>query len=767
MSPDDTFSPNTEDNHHSTPATPGAVVEYGEAYIIDVQSANPAKKLKRSQSVNRIHKRQNHSPSSPTSLKHSSSNPDLRKRSIDSDERPSSRDSYETLPRSTFMRASQFTIRRSPTAKKNAIAPPPKVFVDRGTDAEPMDAAEAAQAVVYEPVFPVIEDLVIHFHNSMVNEIFDSVVRAYKDGSYPVYPPKAQAETAIAQLDEATMPEALEEAPTTDERPFSHLTAETDDDGYQRRQEVDPYNPDSYQAGAPLWPSQRKTKNVATVRAEPPTPATTPPPVLSEVAQKFHEFSPVNANSAVGVQNSLRAVLNVHYGPAETTKYKQYDLPLECDRLWKPVFRNDNGQGTEGRTVDQILAIGCEDGVSSEFFNDISGQIEKLGIKKNGSSRTGRLDIRYLIATAMQSHTMLPLAAQSVANPFGNPMTLATSLVPPLETYLSVNHSVRFLVLTYPASHLATVISLRKILGSDLLKVSGIIDALASDPPSFAGRASPPPPLTLLSNEGAASLNNRTKPAMSIGSFARTRAELARQASAAHAYSISNASSKRSSSQTDPSFSFAKANHLLPSTATDAEIATFLSSIWKNLIEKSAWYAPEPPSPVTATAVPEPVTTTTLLQPPPIPPTPANQTAENAPRSPLPASSFGSQKRKPIPQSHSNHNTGKQSKVDQLLGNTSSSRSNALSSEASAARTAPAERTTTTHVNGRAPSVTTVKTTNSEKERRDDKAWENFYLGPDGESDDEFERMFMPRLPKKTEKKKGNSRKALKWLGLA
>jgi hypothetical protein len=50
--------------------------------------------------------------------------------------------------------------------------------------------------------------------------------------------------------------------------------------------------------------------------------------------------------------------------------------------------------GGESWTVDQIIALGCEDGVKNDFFVKISGQVERLGSKRDGLNRGGKLDIR-------------------------------------------------------------------------------------------------------------------------------------------------------------------------------------------------------------------------------------------------------------------------------------------------------------------------------------------------------------------------------------
>jgi hypothetical protein len=156
------------------------------------------------------------------------------------------------------------------------------------------------------------------------------------------------------------------------------------------------------------------------------------------VAKKFVDFSPVNVGNSINVQNSLRQLLSMHF-PSEEYSQHYHPVAPEANRLWKPVFRNDERSsiGNEGRTVDQIIALGCETGVKREFFVQISGQVEKLGTKRDGTSRSGKLDIGYLIAQVMQGHCELQQATQSMFNPFSNPMLLATLIVPHIEAFLA------------------------------------------------------------------------------------------------------------------------------------------------------------------------------------------------------------------------------------------------------------------------------------------------------------------------------------------
>jgi hypothetical protein len=149
--------------------------------------------------------------------------------------------------------------------------------------------------------------------------------------------------------------------------------------------------------GGYVWPTGDDPKDLSYIasKTRPATPATTPPPVESVAAQKFHEIIiPSDAITAIDVQNSLRSALNIYF-PPETTCFRQHTFAIDNDRLWKPVFHNNENPGHDGATVDQIIAIGCEDSVAKEFFHSISAQVENLGYKKRNPSRTSKLDIRY------------------------------------------------------------------------------------------------------------------------------------------------------------------------------------------------------------------------------------------------------------------------------------------------------------------------------------------------------------------------------------
>lgn len=360
---------------------------------------------------------------------------------------------------------------------------------------------------------------------------------------------------------------------------------------------------------------------------DPPTPTLTPLPTRGN-ADRFLDFSPINAGNAISVQNSLRQLLSIHFPAGEYSQY-YYPVAPEAERLWKPVFRNDERSsiGNEDRTVDQIVALGCEEGVKRDFFWQISGQIEKLGIKRDGeyfalnfiylfcllwnihkallaclmkiqycrifessmltwnypgTNRSGKLDVGYLIAQAMRRSSSG--GSPSTISQLPDPRLLATLLVPQIEGFLASNISIRFLILHFPFNHLGTVFELRKLLGTDLFKISGVLDSLASNPPPMS-RLRTPLSSNPLSNDAIAAQNNSRPDYLNKS---RSRSD--------HLTTLRRQTSFAGGQPKTGATSFAKANFVLPSTATDAEITAFLSGIWKTLMEKSPFYTPVSPS---------------------------------------------------------------------------------------------------------------------------------------------------------------------------
>ncbi len=107
--------------------------------------------------------------------------------------------------------------------------------------------------------------------------------------------------------------------------------------------------------------------------------------------------------------------------------------------------------------------------------------------------------------------------------------------------------SVRFLLLEYPAEHLATVLALQKLVGVDIIKVAGVVDAADGPPESFSRRNGQAMQPLVQGLDSLAACKDLT---------------------------------------------FAKANLLLTSAATKAEMATFVSTIGKILLDISQFYVP-------------------------------------------------------------------------------------------------------------------------------------------------------------------------------
>ncbi|CZR53925.1 uncharacterized protein PAC_03807 [Phialocephala subalpina] len=781
------FASPGDESLFSVPHTPAIV--YEEATLVDVQSGSPTKAVKRSQSVDMFYPSNSEflaASSSPKPLKHTTSDYHLRRPTSHVPEREYA--NFQTLPRTTFVKASQTTIKKSPTLSSSMRSnssltqdAPPRVFVDRGEDAFQPSVELVGR---FEPVFPVVEDLIIHLVDDNVNEILETVIRSYKDGSYPIMP-KPASTSSKDSLEASTSPVSVSnEQHERKFRPESYLTTETDDTGYHRRGEYDPYDHDSYPPDIkrqwppmpPLPTSVRFDSMDSSV--EPPTPTLTPPPQASGVAEKFIDFTAVNSNNAINVQNSLRQLLSLKF-PAGEHGYSQYLYPVpEADRLWKPVFRNDQNTSVSNdtRNVDQIIAFGCEDRVKKDFFFQISGQVERLGTKRDGVNRSGRLDIRYLIANAMQHFPSL--SPSSTFNPLSNSQALAALLVPQIEAYFAINTSTRLLVLQYPASQLPTVFALRNLLGSDLLKIAGVLDSLASDPPSMSrprtATANP------LSNEA---VSQRARSHSRLNSLQRTNIDDTRADSLTTLTRQTSVAGSVRSSLVQASAAFAKADYLLPSTATDTEITTFLTSIWKCLMEKSTFYTPEPE--------PKPI----IVERPPMPPPPTpTGSARDIRRERYRDRDEKDTDRDSTYRPPSSRQGGSQSKISRLTGGSATSppipRSIYASSIISTSTARPSTRhrdrdrdrdtdyepsiTSTRHKY--AASIASTKTTASEKERRKDREWENFYIGDEDSEDDAFDRMIMGRsggqriVPEPMEVRtvvKRDKRKALKWLGLA
>ncbi|UNI19800.1 hypothetical protein JDV02_005951 [Purpureocillium takamizusanense] len=542
----DVFSIRTQDN-----------VIYGEASLLDVRSSICRGTVTRVKSLDRIY------PSSPkfrdlgipseTWLAEPETPRVSRPQSlmlVASDrDGPISRLSTIEQPRTVIVRSRLPVVKMAPVPENKKRTTKPararSTYIDRGTDATTSPLPQ------FQPIFTCTEDLVVYLKDGAPDGVLEAAIDAFKDGRYPLlsHSPTASENGCAAQSMPGT-PES--ESPGTQKRSSFRKPEESTLASLQTPAGGEDYDPFAYVQ--PTW-QPRKSSLVApkVTIVRPPTPLQTPPPTVTAVEQeqKFHEFIVAADQTAVAVQNSLRSMLG-EYFPPDTEGYHQFQFSLlpELDGLWKPMFRTfgpESPQFGDGR-VHQILAIGSQQGVKKEYSSAITGRLEKLGSKSSVLGRADRLDFRYLLANAMQAFTAQPLANQTSDNPFTNPYLLATLIVPHLETYLALHSEVRYLLLQYPPEHFKTVLALQKLVGVELMKVAQIVD-----PNSKANL-----PFTHI--RGA-----------SMGT--KTEGSQTKRASP----------SPRSSFDTPVS----KANYLLTSTASDRDIATFVSTVWNVSMDES------------------------------------------------------------------------------------------------------------------------------------------------------------------------------------
>jgi hypothetical protein len=327
-------------------------------------------------------------------------------------------------------------------------------------------------------------------------------------------------------------------------------------------------------------------------------------------------------------------------------------------------------------------------------------------------------EIRYLIANAMQAFTAQPLAKQVQSNPFADRALLAALIIPHLETYMAAHPDVRFLMIEYPAEHLATILALQTLIGTEMMKVVGIING---DGSSLTRRPSAAP-----SNPDAEPTPDR-RPSEGFHSL--------------------NPQGAHMSGALHGSCSFSKGHILLASQASGFETAAFVAAIRENLISISDFYIPErplykqpaPPSPPRQRpAYPTPVIAnfkqqgSTLIITPPSSPTSLRQRSPSSPSA----------------HSHPRGCSGNPSPYSSITPSSITA--------PTARRSDTASRKEQIHwapVNyGSSPSGKP----NFDMDEEDD---------DDEDKQDAEERRLMPLYLRKREDK-GNGQKALKWLGL-
>ncbi|KAG7285175.1 hypothetical protein NEMBOFW57_009796 [Staphylotrichum longicolle] len=429
--------------------------------------------------------------------------------------------------------------RRSHTAESN-LSPTQKSAGEEATrkDLPGLFSATEDNDAPFEPVLPLMEDLVVFFTPETPNELHNFVFRRLSEGFRT---PRQSISGLVTQRHDS-----LFSAET------SCLSMEDGDELDQPQSEDDHVN-DS----AAHWAHKDLIHGL-------PTPSRSPNPmdassvVMPRVDARLYSIS-VGEETAASIQNFLRSFLGSQF-PLQDRKYSTYDgVELAEPGLWRPLECDGQVVSPDGEPrLDLILAVGAESGVKKNRLSEIVGQIDQLGFKTSGLSRSGRLDIRFLIANAMQAFTAQPLTKQTQSNPFVDRALLAALIIPHLETYLATHPDVRFLLIEYPSEHLPTVIALQTLIGTEMMKVVGIINSDASPP----AQSLTVPETERRPSEGFRSLNRR--------------------------------GSRLSGTFVGPC-SFSKANFLLASSASGFETAAFVAAIRESLISISDFYIPDRP----------------------------------------------------------------------------------------------------------------------------------------------------------------------------
>ncbi|KAI1873812.1 uncharacterized protein JN550_003081 [Neoarthrinium moseri] len=738
----------------SLPGTPG--VFYGEAYLVDVRSS-PARKTpqrhRRIRSIDRVYAGAiRNQDISVTSVSQSLAFI-THERSVSNPVPNTRKESVEPLPlRSKFyyeasntesMKPSKTTVRKPPPTRldlgKSASARRSGIYVDKGTNPETHLVAKGTWAggsrigsgegfgldadLLFETILPMVEDLVIHLKDEVQDSLLESVIKGFKNGSFPVLPSQSRCESpSMVGMSFLVTDQSIASPAPSD---GSHYDPFASHEYYAISQALGP-------------PQEGSNKRGSAIMDAPPTPAQTPPPSTVVVDKSFHEFATTDCSTAVCVQNSLRSILNIYFSP-EQVGYHQFNFPLlpELSSVWKPVFREtEDGSPRRNRgKIDLLLAIGTQKGVTREFLSAITSSLERLGTKSSGARRSGRLDLRYLIANAMQSYTSQPLAKQTKDNPFHNPLLLATLIIPHLEMYLAAHSGTRFLLLEYPPEHLATVLALQRLVGVDLLKVAGILNA---ESPEFKQNARFPSPSRRANHSNNSSVSEASQ------SSSKSGATLLR----------------RTGSKISGVPSFSKANFLLTSSASDAEIATLISTIWKILVDISPFYIPEgsPTAPASSHS------SRTVIKDTKFGALPFGGSAVDYAPFTKAAVMMGFQSPPVSPASDENAITLPSPGTKDTQGAKHQAKPSTSSMESSrTARAGLSQRTKlqkllAQEVAGEADRLAVRPTT----------VGSYFDVSEDEESKlYADERKYVPMYLKKPEVRKGNSRKALKWLGLA
>lgn len=400
-------SPTTE-NCLSPPLTPEGVV-FGEARLVQMQASRATRPLRKTRSLDdtelveaRRRRRNSVQATFVPQKAFLTENPDLKSpdaktRHLSIVEDPYSSNNLLHLPQARFVKAQTTTIRRSPTFQ-TVTEPSGDTYAHSGTDVEGADEDDKddlERQESFSSVLPLVEDLVLHFTSETSEDILDSVVQSFKSGWYPVVEVPSDS-FGIEDTDSCPSTPRTADLLDLDDK-FMGLSPVIE---VPTRDEASDYDP--YSARCSNFALHPPSPPPKLGLCRPPTPVQTPllsAPDMVVTGTQFHVFAMAGHANAVATQNALRLVLE-RYFPSQEEGYHKYNPMLlhGLDSLWKPILGDSEAlDGTSTtQTADLIVAIGGQKDVKSDFLCALTGQVEKLGMKPSGMSRSGRLNIRYV-----------------------------------------------------------------------------------------------------------------------------------------------------------------------------------------------------------------------------------------------------------------------------------------------------------------------------------------------------------------------------------
>ncbi|CAK7267591.1 hypothetical protein SEPCBS119000_002626 [Sporothrix epigloea] len=419
--------------------------------------------------------------------------------------------------------------------------------IDRGTSGCQCPA-------VFAPVLPLVEDIVICFDNDNSSTprqttALDIAIQRCRNTKCTRTKDHDNLSTqnqsiqaggpAQALLDQHTLSSALPETPVSSSHEYSSSPSTTASSSLRihaatgpvtttfSTDDYDPFAPHEYNA-CPKTPLPLKPSSAPKQRRvpRPLTPAQSPsPPHPSDDGPngngtQFHVLATTTFSTAFALHNALRSSLNTLLSPGAASgslevgsdATDEIEKPIRdlasCvpgfagDRLWAPLF--ETAQQTRAREQSDIraancvLAIGSQHDVPFDLMSKITGRLDVLGCQSDiATIRGGRLDIRYLIANALQSLEMQrAYGRESRFDIPGLDSSLSTSLlstrasfalaalvIAQLDLYLrtcptaskSSPAAARLFLLEYPAELLPVVLALQQLMGRSVVHVAIVV----------------------------------------------------------------------------------------------------------------------------------------------------------------------------------------------------------------------------------------------------------------------------------------------------